>query len=124
MCVDEYQVPFRRRIIFLLSIPNKYCHYGTKLFKLYAEGGYTCKLKVCAGQEASKYSSGSVKIVLHLVDDHLDQRPDLYVGNCYTGISLVKKLTSRDTNIIGTYRKNRKELPKETLYRKLKGRVN
>ena len=62
--------------------------------------------------------------MLHPVDDHLDQGPDLYVGNCYTGISLAKKLTSRDTNIIGTCRRNRKELPKETLYRKLKGRVN
>ena len=105
MCIGESQVPFHRRIIFLQSIPNKYCYYGTKLFKLYAEGGYTCKLKVYAGQEASKYSSGSVKIVLHLVDDHLDQGPDLYVGNCYIGILLAKKLTSRDTNIIGTCRK-------------------
>ena len=63
MRVDEYQVPFRRRIIFLQSIPNKRYHYGIKLFKLCAEGGYTCKLKVYAGQEASKYSSDSVKSV-------------------------------------------------------------
>ena len=120
MCFDDSQVPFHRRIVLLQSIPNKYCHYGTKLFKLCAKSGCTCKLKVYAGQEASKYSSGSVKIVLHLVGDHLDQGPDLYAGNCYTGISLAKKLTSRDTNIIGTCRKNRKELPKEVLYKKLK----
>ena len=105
MCFDDSQVPFRRRIVLLQSIPNKYCHYGTKLFKLCAKGGCTCKLKVYAGQEASKYSSDSVKIVLHLVDDHLDQGPDLYADTCYTGISLAKKLTSRDTNIIETCRK-------------------
>ena len=78
MCAFESQVPFRRRIIFLQSIPNKCCHYGTKLFKLCAEGGYTSKLKVYAGQEASKYSNVSEKIVLHPVDDHSWIRGPVY----------------------------------------------
>ena len=38
----------------------------------------------------------------------------------YTGIPLAEKLINRNTNIIGTCRKNRKGLPKEVLYKKLK----
>ena len=49
-------------------------------------------MKVYANKEASTYSSVNEKIVLHLVDGHLDQEPDLYTDNYYAGIPLAEKL--------------------------------
>lgn len=78
MCVDEFLVPFRGRLVFRQYIFNKRHLFGVKLFKLCADVGYTCKLKVYAGKErAFKNSSVSEKVILHLVEKYLDKGRDL-----------------------------------------------
>lgn len=72
------------------------------------------------GKEASNESSVSEKVVLYLMEDYLDKGRDLYTDNYYTGIPLAKKLIERQTNLIGTCRKNRKGLPKSVISKKLK----
>ena len=120
ICVDESLVPFRGRIVFRQYLPSKRHRYGIKLFKLCTDGGYTCKLKVYAGKEASQDSSVGERVVLHLVDNYLDNGRDLYTDNFYTCIPLAKKLIARHTDLIGTCRRNRKGLPKEVVQKKLK----
>lgn len=69
-----------------IKISNKRYCYGVKLFKLCVDEGYTCKLKVYAGKEASKNFSVSEKVKLHLFEKCLGKGQDLYTDNYYTGI--------------------------------------
>lgn len=73
VCIDEFLVPFRGRIVFRQYIPSKRQRYGIKLFKLSCQGGYTVKTKVYAGKDPKRQGSVADSVVMELMEGYLDQ---------------------------------------------------
>ena len=53
----------------------------------------------------------SSRIVLEVVHNQLDKGYCLYLDNWYTGAKVVDNLCTRKTDVVGTMRTNRKEIP-------------
>ena len=120
VAIDESMVPFRGRIYFKQYIPNKKHKFGIKLFKLCAKGGYTSKIEVYCGKVNDKSGSVAETVVMKLMDGFLDCGRRLYCDNWYSSLPLTKKLLERQTDFVGTFRKNRKGFPKIVTQKKLR----
>lgn len=120
--VDESMIPFQGRLLFKQYIPNKTHKYGVKVFKLCNNIGYTLQMSIYAGKNQPE--SGGVglaqRVVMQLVDKYLDKGRILVTDNYYTSIPLATSLLERNTHLIGTLRKNRRDLPKDTMNKKIK----
>ncbi|KAF9424304.1 hypothetical protein HW555_000443 [Spodoptera exigua] len=84
--IDESMVPFRGRISFRQYNPSKAHKYGSKIYKLCTEEGFLC-------------------------DGLLDAGRIIVCDNYYNTVGLAKFLQQRKTDLCGTLRVNRKELP-------------
>lgn len=116
-------VPFRGRLLFKQYIPGKSHKYGIKLFKLCDPDGFTYNLRVYSGkslQNDTKNQRLSRLIVRNLVEPYLDKERTLVTNNYYTSYELCKNLKKRKTHLIGTLRKDHKNIPKAVLKKNLK----
>lgn len=120
VCVDESMIPFRGRLIFKQYLPNKAHKYGVKEFKLCSDKGYTWNFIIYEGKEREKGRSVPSNIVMKLSENLLDQGRTVVTDNYYTSIDLANLLLARNTHLLGTLRKNRKNLPREVVDAKLK----
>ena len=73
-----------------------------------------------AGKDPTRVGSVAESVVLNLMGNLLDHGRILFVDNWYTSLSLAETLISRSTHLVGTLRKNRKDLPKDVIHYKLK----
>nr|CAH7722402.1 unnamed protein product [Callosobruchus chinensis] len=89
-------------------IKGKRHKFGIKLFKICLPGGYTNKIKIYCGKE--KVNGQPVA----------ERGRTLITDNWYTSVNLAETLQTRSTHLIGTLRKNRKNLPKDVVEAKLK----
>ncbi|KAJ8933129.1 hypothetical protein NQ314_014196 [Rhamnusium bicolor] len=123
--IDETMVPFRDRLKFPQYNPSKAHKYGIKLYKLCTLHGYAWDVKIYDGQGqrlAELDLLGST--VIELVKPFLDDGRLVITDNYYTSIDLAKYLYDRKTNLLGTIRKNRIDLPRDLINYKLrKGKV-
>lgn len=120
ICVDETLVPFRGRLAFLQYIKDKRAKFGVKVFKLCLEGGFTYDLKIYCGKETIDGLTVPTTVVMNLCEHLLDCGRSIYVDNYYTSVELTHKLLDRNTHLVGTLRKNRKNNPKDVIDKKLK----
>ncbi|KAJ8968616.1 hypothetical protein NQ314_002215 [Rhamnusium bicolor] len=123
IAVDETMVPFRRRLLFRQYIPSKRHRYGIKLFKLCDPKGYTYRMSIYTGQNFENVSNVkelAEKIVLNLAQDYLNNGRTVITDNFYTSVPLAKSLLDSKTHLLGTLRKNRRDLPKEVMNDNLK----
>lgn len=121
------------RVAFTVFIPRKKAKKGFQQFRLCeAETGYCWDFEYYAGNEKEAYlieeSHGvnlknftiPARIVLHLLQPLLNKGYTVGVDNLYTDPRLFKFLIQNQTNAIGTFRANKKFLPKGTLGKKWK----
>lgn len=120
VCIDESVVPFLGRLIFRQYLKNKRHRYGVKIFKLCIEGGYTLQYKIYCGKEKEPTKDVSAKVVMELMAPYLNFGRTVYTDNWYTSVSLAKTLGEHKTHLVGTLRKNRKDIPKDVVNAKLK----
>ncbi|XP_055936617.1 piggyBac transposable element-derived protein 4-like [Argiope bruennichi] len=115
--IDEKLEPFRGRCSFRQYMPNKPAKYGIKIFALVdARTFYTWNLEIYAGiQPAGPYNveNGPDKIVKRLLEPIFNSGRNLTVDNWYTSYDLAKDLLKKKITLVGTVRKNKRELPKE-----------
>lgn len=119
--VDESMVPFQGRLLIRQFNPNKTHKYGLKIYKATTDDGYVWKYKVYTGQDpqiANLDKPGSV--VVELCEELLDQGRMIIADNWYTSLPLAQYLLQRKTDLCGTLRKNRKNLPLLVKNKKLK----
>lgn len=109
--VDESMIPFRGRLSFLQYLPGRSSKYGNKMFKLCDCDGYTFRLKVYTGKSAALSRSLPTEIALDLAEPYLDVGRTLVTDNWYTSVPLAKELLERNTHLVGTLRKTRRNLP-------------
>lgn len=115
--VDEKLESFRGRCGFRQYIPSKPNKYGIKIFALCdAKVFYTSHMEVYVGrQPAGPYQSdSSAKSVVERLCQHIYySNRNVTTDNWFTSLELSESLRSKGLTLIGTIRKNKRELPLE-----------
>ena len=120
ICIDESMIPFRGRISFRQYMKQKKHKYGIKIFKLSCGLGYTYNFSVYSGKMFDEVNTTSTNIVMNLCENIFHKGHTLCTDNWYTSVNLAKQLIQKNTHLIGTLRSNRKDNPKEVVFKKLK----
>ncbi|XP_063231053.1 piggyBac transposable element-derived protein 4-like [Bacillus rossius redtenbacheri] len=117
MTLDEMLLSFRGRCGFRMYIPSKPGKYGIKVFALVdAKMYYTYNLEIyCGKQPAGPYQDVSFKpsdIVERMCLPVSESGRNLTIDNWFTSYDIVAKMKNEhNITIVGTVRKNKKELP-------------
>lgn len=116
MCVDEQLVGFRGRCPFRVYMKSKPDRYGIKIWAICENpSGYIWKSQVYTGKKGSTAEKNQGKrVVLDMVQG-LGQGYGITCDNFFTSLELAKELAKEQKTLLGTLRKNRKEVPKEML---------
>lgn len=114
--IDEMLPSFRGNCNFRMYIPSKPNKYGIKIFALCdAKMFYTSKMEVYVGRQPDgpRYVSNSASdVVYRLCENMRNSGRNLTTDNWFTSIPLAKTLLQEyKLTIIGTIRKNKRELP-------------
>lgn len=113
--IDEQLLKFRGRCIFRQYIPSKPGRYGLKSFALCdAKTFYTYQSEPYLGQQPDgpyKVSYKPGDIVMRLCASILGSGRNLTCDNWYTSIPLAEELLKNKITMVGTLRKNKKEIP-------------
>ena len=72
------------------------------------------------GKDNKRVGSVAESTVMSLIDGLLDYGRVLLTDNWYSSVPLAKKRISRKTHLVGTLRRNRKDLPPNLVDKKLK----
>jgi len=111
--VDETLVSFRGRCSFKQYMPSKPAKYGLKFWCLCdALTGYCLRMRPYLGTdngEARAVGLGQ-QVVLDLTKN-LDVGRTVVTDNFFTSLSLAQQLRQRQLALLGTIRKNRREIP-------------
>jgi hypothetical protein len=113
--VDETLVPFRGRCSFKQYMPSKPAKYGLKFWCLCdAQTAYCLHMRPYLGTDhgATRATGLGKKVVLDLTEK-LDAGRTVVTDNFFTSLELLRELRARNLGLIGTMRKNRREIPKE-----------
>ncbi|XP_060846028.1 piggyBac transposable element-derived protein 4-like [Rhopalosiphum padi] len=122
--IDEMLHPFRGRCQWIQYIPSKPAKYGIKMYALCdAKYFYTSNLEVyCGKQPEGPYdnSNAPMEIVKRLITDIEKSNRNLTTDNYYTSIPLAEYLMQKQITLVGTLKKNKREIPPEFLPHKNK----
>jgi hypothetical protein len=114
--VDETLVPFRGRCNFKQFMPSKPAKYGLKFWCLCdAATAYCIRMRPYLGidnADGSRAVGLGQQVVLELTEG-LDVGRTVITDNFFTSLALAQALRHRSLGLIGTMRKNRRELPEE-----------
>lgn len=117
--VDEMLIPFRGRCAFVQYIPNKPAKYGLKCFVMCdAKTFYVSNLEFyCGKQPDGPYSMPNTPtaIVHRLLEEVKGSNRNLTCDNWYSSYPLAKELLENKITMIGTMKKNKREIPPEFL---------
>ncbi|XP_043485876.1 piggyBac transposable element-derived protein 4-like [Polistes fuscatus] len=102
--IDESLIKFKGRLSYKQYNPSERARFGIKVYKL-------CE---------SSSENASETVVKELSKPILHKGHTLYLDNWYSSPNLFVTLLNSKTNVIGTVRANRKNMPKDFLKKKLK----
>jgi len=98
-----------------------------KLYKLCDSIGYTYKIIILKGKDSNLSLQTNFpaagKVVMELMYGYLNEGRTLIIDNFYTSLKLANTLLQNNTHLVGTLRKNARELPK-IKKGEIKGKVN
>ncbi|XP_035213239.1 uncharacterized protein LOC118187142 [Stegodyphus dumicola] len=120
--IDEKLESFRGRCSFKQNMPNKPAKYGIKIFALVdARVFYTWSMEIYAGKQPDgpfQVENGASEVVKRLIRPLYNSGRNLTVDNWYMGFELSQDLLKKKITIVGTMRKNEREIPPEFLAEK------
>lgn len=113
--LDEQLLPFRGRCPFKMYIPNKPDKYGIKILMLCdSKTGYMIKAEVYLGKGSiPRNIPASEFYCLTMTEQIHNSNRNLTVDNWFTSIPAAQKLLDKGVTMVGTLRKNKKEIPQE-----------
>lgn len=119
LTVDETLLSFRGRCPFKMFIPSKPDKYGIKIISLCdARTFYFISGIPYVGKEGNK-KKGDLNLptqyVLTLTESVRNSNPNVTTDNWFTSCELAEELTKRKLTLVGTLRKNKKEIPPSML---------
>ncbi|XP_015437848.1 PREDICTED: piggyBac transposable element-derived protein 4-like [Dufourea novaeangliae] len=120
--IDESLMRYKGRLMYKQFNPSKRARFGIKIYKLCkASTGFCSKFKIYTGQDKiDLIDISSEGVVTELAESVLNKGYTLYIDNWYSSPALFLKLHKQKTNVIGTVRNNRKNMPKDLSTSKLK----
>ncbi|KAK9304183.1 hypothetical protein QLX08_004346 [Tetragonisca angustula] len=113
-CVSEQLVTFRGRCSFKVYMPSKPGKYGIKMWTLCdSKTFYCCNMDVYLGKHgnAPEKQQGQ-RVVKQLTNFWKNSNRSITIGNFFTDLSLGEQLLDEKLFLIGTVRKNKRDLPK------------
>jgi len=116
LTVDEQLLTFRGRCPFRQYIPSKPGKYGIKIWAVCDSAtSYVLKMDVYKGKEVHEPRNKNLgcKVVMHLTEPFKKSGRNITCDNFFTSLELGRKLLKERLTLVGTIRKNRKELPPE-----------
>ncbi|KAL0809843.1 hypothetical protein ABMA28_011332 [Loxostege sticticalis] len=123
-CVDEMLVGFRGRCRFKMYMPKKPNKYGLKILCLTdARTGYLLNAYIYTGKDSdglnlpTEYSrlKKPTQAVMRLVSCIEGTNRNVTTDNWFTSIELVNMLKEKQLTLVGTMRKNQRDIPPEFL---------
>lgn len=119
LTIDEQLIPFRGRCSFRQYLPKKPKKYGIKVFALVdSRSFYLHTFDVYAGLQPDgpfKQSNTPSDVVQRLVAHITNSGRNITVDNWYTSVPLARTLLDMKLTLVGTLRKNKREIPAEFL---------
>lgn len=121
--IDEMLVAFRGRCGFIQYMPQKPAKYGLKYYALCdSKTFYTYSLELyCGKQLVGPYGNNSNKptdIVKRLVEPIKNSNRNLTTDNYYTSYPLAEHLLQVGLTLLGTMKRNKREIPPEFISEK------
>ena len=124
LTIDETLVSFRGRCSFIQYIPSKPAKYGVNTFALCdAKTYFTGNLEVYCGKQPAdphEASNSPGDIVEKLISHLKGTCRNLTTDNWYTSYTLAMSLLQDKITLVGTLKKNKREIPAEFLPNKQK----
>ena len=124
LTIDETLVPFRGRCSFIQYIPSKPAKYGVKIFALCdAKIYFMGNLEIYCGKQPTgphEVSNSPADIVERLISHLKGTCRNLTTDNWYTSYTLAISLLQDKITLVGTLKKNKREIPAEFLPNKQK----
>ncbi|XP_017765529.1 PREDICTED: piggyBac transposable element-derived protein 4-like [Eufriesea mexicana] len=110
--IDESLMKYKGRLAYKQFNPSKRTRFGLKIYKLCeASTGFCHGFKIYTGQDKiDSNDSASENVVTELSKSIINKGYTLFLNNWYSSPDLFLKLHKKKTNVIGTVRKNRKNV--------------
>ncbi|KFM74523.1 PiggyBac transposable element-derived protein 4, partial [Stegodyphus mimosarum] len=113
--IDEKLEPFRGRCGFRQYMPNKPAKYGIKIFALVdSRTFYTSNMEIYCGTQPDgpfKVSTSPSDVVKRLIQPLHKSSRNITTDNWYTSYPLAADLLKEKLTLVGTMRKNKREIP-------------
>lgn len=123
-CIDEMLVAFRGRCRFKMYMPKKPAKYGIKIQCLTdARSGYLLNAYIYLGKDSDGCNLSAeyqrlkkpTQAVLRLIPPIEGSNRNVTTDNWYTSIELLEQMKQKQLTVVGTLRKNQREIPPEFL---------
>lgn len=123
-CIDEMLLAFRGRCRFKMYMPKKPAKYGIKIQCLTdARSGYLLNAYIYLGKDSDGLNLSAenqrlkkpTQAVLRLISPIEGSNRNITTDNWYTSIELLEQMKKKKLTVVGTLRKNQREIPPEFL---------
>ncbi|XP_048842313.1 uncharacterized protein LOC125715113 isoform X1 [Brienomyrus brachyistius] len=114
MTIDEQLFPTKVRCPFTQYISSKPDKFGIKFWiATDLETKYVCNAFPYLGKDPNRQKGERLaeNVVMNLMEPFLDEGRNVTTDNFFTSLSLSKRLLQRNTTVLGTVNKVRRELP-------------
>ncbi|XP_055910852.1 piggyBac transposable element-derived protein 4-like [Eupeodes corollae] len=121
LTIDEQLKAFRGRCKFRQYMPSKPAKYGIKFWWLnQSSTGYPLQFSIYTGSSDQSVGLGrGYDVVMSLMPRYFHTGRNLTVDNFFTSVNLALKLLDKKITLLGTIRKNKRDIPKPFVVKEL-----